>query len=235
MQKSLNEQSYKLENTNFLTMLIKTENLFKIFHEGKTNEFVALKNINIEIPKNKITLLQGASGSGKTTLLSVLATLTKPTSGEYFFENEKIGRWSENFLTDFRRKNIGLVFQHFNLLEGLNVFDNISLPLLPYLSQKNITKKVHQIAEKIQITHKLDTPAYLLSGGEKQRTAIARALVNDPIFILADEPTAHLDYENAKNVLSFFNNFPKENKTLLITTHDPRVREWINVDKELYL
>ncbi len=212
-------------------MLIKTENLTKKFNENQPNAFTALDNINIEISENSITLLQGASGSGKTTLLTILATLTKPTSGAYFFQGEKIDRWSEHFLAEFRRTHIGLIFQQFNLLENLDVFTNISLPLLPFASTSQIKKKVHQIAEKIQIMHKLYAPTHLLSGGEKQRVAIARSLVNEPVFILADEPTAHLDYENAKNILSLFNTFAQENKTLLITTHDDRVKDFLKVDK----
>lgn len=214
-------------------MLIKTENLTKKYNEGKPNEFIALENINIEIPKNTITLLQGASGSGKTTLLTILATLTKPTEGEYMFEGEKIGRWSEKFLADFRRQHIGLVFQQFNLLENLDVFTNISLPLLPFVSTQKIKQQVTQIAEKIQISHKLYAPTHTLSGGEKQRVAIARALVNNPTLVLADEPTAHLDYENAKKCLLFFNTLIQEQKTLVITTHDARVQEFVKVDKVL--
>jgi len=216
--------------------ILRTENLTKRFHAKKSNEVIAIQDINLEIQKGECVLLTGTSGSGKSTLLAILSCLSKPTSGKYFCLDEPVSRWSEKFLTRFRRQHIGIVFQHFNLIKGLSVARNISLPLVPQnLSFDEIKKAVHQATEQVNILHRIDFQIDELSGGELQRTAIARALVNNPTLIFADEPTAHLDSENSTRILSLFQELKKAGKTLIITTHDPRVEQHSLADRKLIL
>jgi putative ABC transport system ATP-binding protein len=139
---------------------------------------------------------------------------------------EKVSRWSEKFLTEFRQKHIGIVFQQFHLIAGLSVFDNIFVPLLPLLgNRKTMTEAVEKAAKLAEISHKLTFKVDVLSGGEMQRVAIARALVTNPTLIFADEPTAQLDSETAKMILKVFANLKTEGKTLVITSHDLTVKQ----------
>jgi putative ABC transport system ATP-binding protein len=206
--------------------MIAAEKISKVFNLGKPNEVKAVNEVSLQIAANSCVLLQGASGSGKSTLLTLLSCLARPTSGEYLCLGEKVSRWSEKFLTQFRQKNIGIVFQHFNLIQGLTVFDNIAVPLLPQqYSRKNITNAVEMAAENAQITHRLQFKVDSLSGGEMQRVAIARALVANPQIIFADEPTAHLDSNIAAEMLDIFVRLKARGKTLVITSHDILVQK----------
>lgn len=206
--------------------IIKTNQLSKSFNKGKSNEVKAVENISIDLLANSCTLLQGSSGSGKSTLLALLACLSRPSAGEYFCMGEKVSRWSEKFLTEFRQKHVGIVFQQFHLIAGLSVFDNIVVPLLPLLgNRKMMTEAVEKAAKLAEISHKLAFKVDVLSGGEMQRVAIARALVTNPTLIFADEPTAQLDSETAKMILKVFANLKTEGKTLVITSHDLTVKQ----------
>jgi putative ABC transport system ATP-binding protein len=217
-------------------MLLETQQLTKVFNIGKPNEFTALHPVDIQIAAKTCTILQGASGCGKTTLLTILSCLAKPTAGEYSCMGEKVSRWSEKFLTEFRRKHIGIIFQHFNLIQGFTVAVNIALPLIPLrLSSKAIQEKVQKVAETVRIQHKLHEYVNNLSGGESQRVAIARALVNEPMLLLADEPTAHLDAANAQHILDTFSLLKNKGKTLIISTHDPLVLQQSNIDQIIRL
>ncbi len=212
--------------------IISTNNLSKYFNKGKTNEVKAVENIGLEIVENTCVLLQGSSGSGKSTLLAMLSCLSRPSSGEYICMGEKVSRWSEKFLTTFRRKHIGIVFQQFHLISGLSVFDNIVVSLLPLgISRKQMTELVEKAAKLAEISHKLTFKVDILSGGEMQRVAIARALVTNPNLIFADEPTAQLDSETAKMILTVFANLKKEGKTIIVTSHDSLVKQSSIFDK----
>jgi len=212
--------------------IILTEDLSKVFNLGKINEVSAVENISLEIENNTCNILKGSSGSGKTTLLTLLGCLARPTSGRYYCLGENISLWSEKFLTSFRQKNIGIVFQNFQLIRGMSVFWNIAMPLLPQnFTQKQISKKVKEVAAQVDILHRLNFNSEELSGGEMQRVAIARALINSPKIILADEPTAHLDRENSENILQIFEQLKNEGKTLMITTHDIIVEQSSLVDR----
>jgi putative ABC transport system ATP-binding protein len=157
--------------------------------------------------------------------------MTKPTSGEYVCLGEKVSKWSEKFLTTFRREHIGMIFQQFHLIQGFTAFENIALPLIPHnLSSKELARKVHESAELANITPKLHEKIDVLSGGEQQRIAIARAIVNKPRLLLADEPTSSLDRENALQILALFENLKKTGTTLLLTTHDNLVASHAVVD-----
>lgn len=217
-------------------LLLQSEALSKTYHWGKPNAFTAFADIHLSIEAQTCTLLQGASGSGKTSLIAVLSCLDKPTAGRLHILGEMVSRLPEKFLTLFRRQHIGVVFQHFQLVEDLPVAQNIAIPLLPWgLSSRLIASKVAEIAHQVGIDHKLEVKAGFLSGGEKQRVAIARALVNNPTLIFADEPTAHLDQANATQILQVFQDLKHAGKTLLISTHDPWVMQHPLVDNKIRL
>ncbi len=202
--------------------MIKVTKVNKIFNQGKINETVALKDISFEVKDGELSILKGPSGSGKSTLLSIVAALLKPTSGDVEVDGKKIAKLPDNFASLYRRDNIGFIFQKFNLIPTLSVFENVILPLIPSnLSKKEIEQKAQKSMEKFSIDHKKNDLAKNLSGGEQQRVAIARALVNDPKIILADEPTANLDAKLSSNFLDFIKELHEEKKTILIATHDP--------------
>lgn len=201
--------------------MIKIENLSKSFYH-ENNETVVLKNINLHIQKGECVILKGVSGSGKTTLLSLIAGLDKPSQGKILIENEAISKLPDLFVSKLRAKKIGMVFQHFNLFEHLSVKENVTIPLIPSgLNMKEIDKKVEQALALANIGHKKGLMASRLSGGEKQRTAIARALVAEPQMILCDEPTANLDRENALLFIGIVEALHQMGKTIVIATHDP--------------
>ena len=216
--------------------MIKIKNLNKIFYENTNKEFYALKDINLNIKKSSCVILKGVSGSGKSTLLSLIATLQKPTSGEIVVENESIAKLPDFHASNFRARKIGFIFQSFNLFNELSVKDNISLPLIPLgFSQKQIDEKVISTLKLSNILHKKDELVSNLSGGEKQRCAIARALVNDCEIILCDEPTANLDYENSKNFIEILKELKELKKTIIIATHDPIFDNLDFVDSEILI
>lgn len=212
--------------------IISIINLSKIFNKGQHNQVDAVLDVSFSILSNQCAVIKGPSGSGKSTLLSILGCLAKPTEGEYICLDQKVSHWSEKFLTQFRRKYIGIIFQNFNLITGLTAGENIALPLFPMnFSSKTITNKSEHIAKHLQINHRLSFKVDTLSSGEMQRLAFARALINDPHIVIADEPTAHLDTELAKDILEIFNQLKAEGKTLIIASHDPLVESHSMVDK----
>ena len=212
--------------------MIKITNLTKIFHENSKKEFYALKDINLEIKKSSCVILKGVSGSGKSTLLSLIATMQKPTSGEIQINNDLVSKLPDLHASNFRGRKIGFVFQSFNLFNELNVNDNVSIPLIPQgLSQKEINEKVDIALKLANILHKKDELVHNLSGGEKQRCAIARALVNNPDILLCDEPTANLDLDNSQKFIEILKELKTLNKTIIIATHDPIFDNLEFVDK----
>ena len=216
--------------------MIKIINLNKIFYENTNKEFYAVKNINLEIKKGSCTILKGVSGSGKSTLLSIISTMQKPTSGEVYYKDELISKFPDIHSSNFRAKNIGFIFQFFNLFNEFSVKDNISIPLIPLgFSQKDIDKKVEESLKLANIFHKKDELVLNLSGGEKQRCAIARALVNDAELILCDEPTAALDLKNSQNFINIIKELKALGKTIIIASHDPIFfnQNFVNLEVEL--
>ena len=202
--------------------MIKITNLNKVFNENTKKEFHALKDINLEIKTSSCVILKGVSGSGKSTLLSIIGTLLKPTSGEIKIDDESIAKLPDLHASNFRAKKLGFIFQSYNLFNELNVKDNISIPLIPLgFSQKQIDIMSLTALKLANIEHKKDELVYNLSGGEKQRCAIARALVNNPDIILCDEPTANLDHDNSMKFIESLREFKKLNKTIIVATHDP--------------
>lgn len=200
---------------------IQIENLYRTFHHGG-NEVAVLKDINLTIQQGECVILKGVSGSGKTTLLSLIAGLDKPSGGKVLIEGEPISKLPDLFASELRAKKIGMIFQHFNLFEHLSVSENVTLPLIPSgLKMKEIHEKVESALRVANIFHKQETIASRLSGGEKQRTAIARALVADPNIILCDEPTANLDRDNSLLFIEILDELHRMGKTIIIATHDP--------------
>ncbi|MCW8820807.1 MAG: ABC transporter ATP-binding protein [Sulfurovum sp.] len=201
--------------------MIQIENLYRTFHHAG-NAMPVLKDINLSIGQGECVVLKGVSGSGKTTLLSLIAGLDKPSSGKVLIEGEPISKLPDLFASELRAKKIGMIFQHFNLFEHLSVNENVTIPLIPSgLKMKEIHEKVDDALKVANIMHKKEVLASRLSGGEKQRTAIARALVASPNIILCDEPTANLDRDNSLLFIEILGELHRMGKTIVIATHDP--------------
>jgi putative ABC transport system ATP-binding protein len=216
--------------------MIQVKNLTKTFKPGSDQAFHALKNITFEVKENELVILQGVSGSGKSTLLAIIASLMKPTSGEVLVEGKQVAKLPDLHASHFRASTIGFIFQAFNLLEHLNVAENISIPLIPLgLRQKEIDQKVSKAMQLANIAHKANSAAKDLSGGEKQRCAIARALVNSPRIILCDEPTANLDKANALAFINVIKKLKQEGYTILIATHDTIFENLPEIDKVIHI
>ncbi len=197
------------------------KNLNKIYNQDKPDEFKALNDINLTIKESEIIVLRGKSGSGKSTLLSVLSGINKPTSGDILVHNENIAKLPDTFISEYRNKHLGFVFQSFNLINGLSVYDNVLGPLiLSKLTKQELNEKVQEALKIASIEHKSSQKVESLSGGEKQRCAIARALVMSPSIILADEPTANLDRNNSLKFIEILRKFYEMKKTVIVATHD---------------
>ena len=199
--------------------MIKTENLQKIFRTEEVETW-ALAEVNIEINEGEFVAIMGPSGCGKTTLLNILGLLDNPTSGKYFLNGTDVSKFTENERTDLRKGIIGFVFQSFNLIEELNVYENIELPLLymriPAAERK---QRVKEAMNRMAISHREKHFPQQLSGGQQQRVAIARAVVANPKLILADEPTGNLDSRNGAEVMSLLTELNKEGTTIVMVTH----------------
>jgi len=201
--------------------MIRVEMLTKRFNTGAKNAFCALNAISFHIHKGEMVLLKGASGSGKSTLLSLIAALSKPTSGEIIVEDKRLSKLPDHFAALFRREKIGIIFQQFNLISSLSVYDNIIVPLIPLnLSEKEMKAKAQHLLNRFGMNDKTHTLVKNLSGGEQQRVVICRALINDPSIILADEPTANLDATLSLEFVHMMQQLKAEGKTIVIATHD---------------
>ena len=186
----------------------------------KSNQVIALKDITFSVEEGEYVAIMGESGSGKTTLLNLLATLDKPTEGSIILSDHDIAAIKEKDLTAFRRDNLGFVFQEFNLLDTFSIKDNILLPLvLRNFDHVTMEEKIKPLVEKLGISQLLSKFPYEVSGGEKQRTAVARALINEPKILLADEPTGSLDSKSTDQLLQMFTKINKDGQTVLMVTH----------------
>ena len=192
-----------------------------VYNQGKQNEFCALKDINLDVNNGELVILKGVSGSGKSTLLSLIALLQKPTSGEILIDGTNIAKLPDAFCSEFRHKRLGLVFQNFNLIDGLSVYENLLAPLALTNFKANVREEMIKKALSLaNISHKRDENVSNLSGGERQRCAVARALSMDADIILADEPTANLDRQNARAFLGLLESFKALKKSVIVATHD---------------
>lgn len=206
--------------------IITTENVTKHYNKGKVNEVSAVNDVSIAIRQGDFAVLKGPSGSGKTTLLSLMGCMTRPTSGTIIVEGRDISHLPERFLAGIRRNTFGFIFQQFHLIQGMSVLQNVMIPLYPTeVGVSVLRKRAELIIEGLGISRRRDFPVQGLSGGEQQRTAIARALINNPDIILADEPTAHLDTRLSKDFMEIMKGFRDEGKTIIIASHDPLVYE----------
>lgn len=202
--------------------MIELKNITKIYEANKNNIVTALNNINLTIKEGELVVIKGASGSGKSTILSLIAAISKPTSGEVIVGTNRVSKLPDNFASDFRRDNIGFVFQKYNLISTLSVKENIILPLVPLnLHVKEIEDKLERVLKMFHIEHKENQLIRNLSGGEQQRVAIARANVNNPKIILADEPTANLDEKLSLHFIEMLKELKRDGKTIIVATHDP--------------
>ena len=202
--------------------MIRIESVDKVFNEQSDQPFRALKSINLEIAKGECVILSGVSGSGKSTLLSIIAALDKPSSGKVIVEGELISKLPDLHASAYRAKSIGFIFQHFNLLESLSVEENVIAPLINSgLDIQKVKARAVKSMETAAISHKATQAVRELSGGEKQRCAIARALVTDPKLIICDEPTANLDRVNSLKFIEILEQLHDLEKTIIVATHDP--------------
>lgn len=204
-----------------MSNLIKLKDINKYYKVGK-EKFHVLKSLNINIEEGDFVMIMGKSGSGKTTLLNVLAFLDKFDTGSYFFNYENVSSLNENQRSVFRNKYIGFIFQQFNLIETLNIYQNVELPLI-YDGKLNKSERENIVKEKLEQVGLLDKIKSLplqLSGGQQQRVAIARSLVNNPRLIFADEPTGALDSETSDDIMSLLKELNKQGKTIIMVTHD---------------
>jgi putative ABC transport system ATP-binding protein len=190
-------------------------------------ETTALNNVNLEIKSGEFVAIMGPSGCGKSTLLNILGLLDNPSSGEYHFVGHEVSKYSERQRADLRKSNIGFIFQSFNLIDELTVYENVELPLL-YLGMPSSEReqKVNASLDRMQIIHRRNHFPQQLSGGQQQRVAIARAVVAKPKLILADEPTGNLDSRNGEEVMKLLTQLNDEGTTIIMVTHSPADAEY---------
>ena len=202
--------------------IIKAENIFKSYATGSNNRLEILKDISLEIPRNKISVIIGASGAGKSTLLHIIGGLDKPDNGRILIDEHDVSSFSDKKLSSFRNTHIGFVFQFHHLLPEFSALENVAIPqLIGNIPFSKASKKAKELLEAVGLAERLGHKPAQLSGGEQQRVAVARALVNDPQLILADEPTGNLDTENSDALNNLFVDLrDKFNKTLVIVTHN---------------
>jgi len=214
--------------------MIELKNITKIYEVNKNNKVTALQNINLTIKEGELIVLKGASGSGKSTILSLIAALSKPTSGEVIVDDKQISKLPDNFASIYRRDNIGFIFQKYNLIPTLSVEENILLPLVPLNPVADeLQEKLISVMKKFNILHKKDSLVRNLSGGEQQRVAIARSYVNNPKIIIADEPTANLDETLSAHFIEILRELKSLGKTIVVATHDPLFFDLDFVDTEI--
>lgn len=206
--------------------MIRTVNLKKLYTTEEV-ETTALDNVNLEIKEKEFVAIMGPSGCGKSTLLNLLGMLDNPSEGEYHFLNEEVSKYTERQRANIRKKNIGFVFQSFNLIDELTVFENVELPLL-YLgvAASERKKMVEEVLERMQIMHRKDHFPQQLSGGQQQRVAVSRAVVAKPALILADEPTGNLDSANGEEVMNILTQLNENGTTIVMVTHSPHDSEF---------
>lgn len=201
--------------------MIKTVDLVKIFRTDEV-ETTALNKVNLQINNGEFVAVMGPSGCGKSTLLNILGLLDNPTDGELYFADQEVSKYSERQRTNLRKANIGFVFQSFNLIDELTVYENVELPLL-YMKvpAKERRQMVEEVLDRMKMSHRKKHFPQQLSGGQQQRVAISRAVVTKPKLILADEPTGNLDSANGEEVMNLLTQLNNEGTTIIMVTHSP--------------
>ena len=213
---------HQTKGDQHIMKILEIKNLCKEYGKGEI-KVEALKNVSFDVEQGEFVAIVGPSGSGKSTLLHILGGVDTPTSGEVIISGTDIGKLNENNLAIFRRRQIGLIYQFYNLIPILNVEENMTLPIL--LDGKKPDKKIlKSLVEKLGLNDRLKHLPNQLSGGQQQRVSIGRALINHPALLLADEPTGNLDSKNSKEIISLLRKFNRENnQTVIIITHDERI------------
>lgn len=204
--------------------MIEIKNLNKTYNYKKSNAFQALKNVSITIADGEMVAIMGTSGAGKSTLMHIIGCIDNFESGEYLLNGQSVRKISESKQAEFRNQEVGIVMQDFALIEGYSVLENVMVPLY-FCKTKKKKEKAMAALKKIGIEELANKAVNKLSGGQKQRVAIARAIVNEPSILLADEPTGALDSKTSKEILEVFRDLNRENKTVIIITHDKEVAE----------
>lgn len=212
--------------------MIRLQDIRKVFNVNKPNEFVAIEGVTLSIESDRVTALKGPSGSGKTTLLSILGCMARPTSGRITLNDRELTSLPERFLTEIRRQTFGFIFQQFNLIKGITALENVMIPAYP-TGEKHaaLKERAMDLLGVLNLSTKATSKVEWLSGGEAQRTAIARALINNPAIIIADEPTAHLDTALSREFMEIMQQLKKEGKTIIIASHDPVVYDSDIIDR----
>ncbi|HSO08706.1 MAG TPA: ABC transporter ATP-binding protein [Desulfoprunum sp.] len=212
--------------------MIRLQDIRKVFNADRPNEFVAIKGVTLAIESDRATALKGPSVSGKTTLLSILGCMARPTSGRITLNDRELTSLPERFLTEIRRETFGIIFQQLNLIKGITTLENVMIPAYPK-GEKHaaLKKRAMDLLAVLNLADKADSKVEWLSGGEAQRTAIARALINHPTIIIADEPTAHLDTALSREFMEIMRQLKKEGKTIIIASHDPIVYDSDIIDR----
>src|SRR3954471_23351653 len=208
-----------------MAIVASVQNLTKIYRKPGTNvEVPALRSINLEFIEGEYTAIMGASGSGKSTLMNIIGCLDQSTSGSYVLGGVDISRLEDDEWSQIRSRRIGFIFQNFNLIQQLTVLENLEVPMF-YLgmSPARRRKRAMELADKVGLTERLDHRPMQLSGGQQQRVCIARSLVNDPLILLADEPTGALDSKTGQQILELFDELVAAGKTIILVTHDPSI------------
>ena len=212
--------------------MIELRDVRKAFNQGRPNEFWAIRGVSLSLEANRITVLKGPSGSGKTTLLSMIGCLARPTEGRILLEDRLLSGLPERFLTEIRRRTFGFIFQQFNLIKGLSVLENVMLPAYPLGEpRRTLESGAHALLGQFGLADKAEYRVEWLSGGEAQRTAICRALINGPRVLVADEPTANLDTARSRDFMRIVGELKAAGKTVLLSSHDPEVYDAPQVDR----
>lgn len=212
-------------------IVIELRDIRKVFAEGRPDEVVAVDGVTLTLARRRLTVLRGPSGSGKTTLLALLGCMARPTSGRIFLDSRELTSLPERFLTEIRRRTFGFVFQQHHLLRGISTLENVMLPAYPLGEPRPaLVRRAREVLEQVGIAHRAGLRADWLSGGEAQRAALARALVNDPEVLVADEPTAHLDSTRSGELMELVAGLRARGKTIVIASHDPIVCDSPAVD-----
>lgn len=204
--------------------MIKVIDISKVYNAGRPNEFTAVNRVSLTVNQGEVVVLKGPSGSGKTTLLGILGCMIRPTSGRIHLAGREITSLPERFLTEVRRETFGFIFQQFNLIRGLTALENVMAPAYPTGEKYGpLRARALETLALFNLAHKAAAKIEWLSGGEAQRVAIARSLINNPAIIIADEPTAHLDTKLSHEFMAIVRQLKEQGKTILIASHDPIV------------
>lgn len=216
--------------------MIELRDVKKVFNQGRHNELWAVRGVTLDLEPNRVTVLKGPSGSGKTTLLSMIGALSRPTSGRISLDGRLLSNLPERFMTRVRRQTFGFVFQRFNLIRGLTVLENVMLPAYPLAPDHGeLQRRARALLAQFGLQGKAGERVEWLSGGEAQRTAICRALINAPRCLIADEPTANLDTRLSLELVGLLGDLLDLGKTVLVSSHDPLVFESSRVSRVVEL